>query len=162
MQKSNKKNIIVFIVAIVIPISVGLISAFLTMSNMQLYQEINTPVLAPPSILFPIVWTILYVLMGVSSAIVYINRDNSPDMADTGLAYYALSLAFNFVWSIIFFNFRQFLFAFIWLLALLFLIISTIVSYKKVSPISAYLQIPYAIWVTFAGYLNFAIWILNR
>lgn len=162
MQNSNKKNIIVFIVAIAIPISVGLISALLTMSNMQLYQEINTPVLAPPSILFPIVWTILYVLMGVSSAIIYINRDESPDMADTGLAYYALSLAFNFVWSIIFFNFRQFLFAFIWLLALLFLIISTIVSYKKVSQISACLQIPYAVWVTFAGYLNFAIWILNR
>ena len=75
---------------------------------------------------------------------------------------YGLSLLFNFFWSIIFFNMRWFLFAFFWLLVLLFLIIRTIMKYYKIKPIAAYLQIPYALWVTFAGYLTIAIWFLNK
>ena len=84
------------------------------------------------------------------------------EAADKGLSYYAVSLAFNFAWSIVFFNLRWFLFAFFWLLILLYLIIRTILCYKKVSTVAAYLQIPYVIWVAFAGYLNFGIWWLNR
>ncbi len=162
MTNETKKNIKVFVIAIAMPVAVGLLSAFLTRNSMDIYSEVETPPLSPPSILFPIVWTILYVLMGISSALVWINREKDPKSAESGLLYYAVSLAFNFAWSIVFFNFRWFLFAFVWLLVLLYLIIRTILSYRKVSPVAAYLQIPYAVWVAFAGYLNAGIWILNR
>lgn len=162
MRKETKQRIIVYIIAIAIPLAVGITSALLTRNNMQIYGELNTPPLSPPAWLFPVVWTILYILMGISSARVYLNKRNSPKDAADGLGFYTLSLAFNFAWSIVFFNLRWFLFAFIWLLVLLFLIIRTILSYKKVDEKAAKLQIPYAVWVAFAGYLNFGIWILNR
>ena len=162
MFNEKKRKIAVYAIAIAIPLATGLFSALLTMDSMQIYSEINTPPLAPPSILFPIVWTILYVLMGISSGIVWQKRNEAPAQVNTAISYYAMSLAFNFVWSIIFFNFRQYLFAFIWLLGLLYLIVRTILAYKPISPVAAYLQIPYALWVSFAGYLNFAIWLLNR
>lgn len=162
MKQETKQKIWTYGIAIAIPLVVGLLSALLTMNNMQIYQEVKTPPLAPPSILFPIAWTILYVLMGVSSGLIWTMRKADPKQTDTGICYYAVSLAFNFAWSIFFFNLRWFLFSFIWLIALLYLIIRTILAYRKVSPIAAYLQIPYALWVTFAGYLNLGIYILNR
>ena len=161
-MKNKKKNIIIFVISILIPLAVGGFAAYLTRNSMDLYSEINTPALSPPAILFPIVWTVLYVLMGISSAIVIINRQKNTECADVGIAYYAISLAFNFVWSLIFFNFRSFLFAFLWLVALLYLIIRTILCYKEVSKPAAYLQIPYSLWVTFAGYLNLMIYLLNK
>ena len=162
MRKETKRTILTFVIAIIIPLAIGGFSAFLTRDNMNIYEEIKTPSLSPPGFLFPVVWTILYVLMGVSSAFIWLNRSEDKDTVDKGLLYYAVSLFFNFVWSLIFFNFRAYLFAFVWLLALLALIIATVVSYKKVCPIAAYLQIPYVLWVAFAGYLNFGIYILNR
>lgn len=161
MWKKIKPYVLTFSVAIAIPLGIGLISAFLTKDNMQIYSEVVTPPLSPPSWLFPVVWTILYVLMGVSSALVYSSREGKTALANKALTVYGISLGFNFLWSIIFFNARAYLLAFVWLLALLFFIISTICHYKKVSPVAAYLQIPYAIWVAFAGYLNFGIWLLN-
>ncbi len=150
-----------YVISIIIPLAVGGLSAVLTMGNMDIYNEVKTPPLSPPSILFPIVWTVLYLLMGISAVIVYKKQSNDPKEAASGIKAYAISLFFNFLWSILFFNFKWFGFAFFWLLALLFFIIKTIVSYYKVSKIAAYLQIPYAIWVAFAGYLNFGIWMLN-
>ena len=161
MWQKIKPYILPFTVSIAIPVAVGLFSALLTKNNMNIYEKINTPPLSPPSWLFPIVWTILYVLMGVSAALVYINQEKNPPEAKRGLYYYALSLVANFLWCIIFFNLGAFLFALICLAVLLYLIIKTIISYHKVSKIAAYLQIPYAIWVAFAGYLNAAIFIIN-
>lgn len=157
-----KKTIKSYVISILIALSVGALSAFFTRNSMDLYEDIITPPLAPPSILFPIVWTILFILMGVSAAIIYNNKTASQAQKNSALYTYGLSLVVNFFWSIIFFNMRAFLFAFIWLILLLFLIIRTIMKYYKISPLAAYLQIPYALWVTFAGYLNFAIWYLNR
>ncbi len=151
-----------YIISIIIALAVGGLSALITSGNMNLYDEIITPALAPPAILFPIVWTVLYTLMGISAAMVY-NSDTATASEKTSALYtYGISLFFNFFWSIIFFNMRRFLFAFVWLLVLLFLIVRTIMKYYKINPTAAFLQIPYAIWVTFAGYLNFAIWYLNR
>lgn len=156
------KNIKIFIIAILIPLAVGGLSALLTQGSMSLYDEIITPPLAPPSILFPIVWTVLYVLMGISSALIYTDTSATMREKQSALYTYAASLIVNFFWSIIFFNMRAFLFAFIWLLLLLYLIIRTITKYYGINKTAAYLQIPYALWVTFAGYLTFAIWYLNR
>ncbi len=161
MLKKIKKYILPYSVGIAIPLAVGTLSAFITMGNMDIYSIINMPPLAPPSWLFPIAWTILYVLMGISSTMVYLSRDIAPEEAKKGLYAYAVSLVLNFGWSIIFFNAGAFLFAFIWLCVMLYYIIRTVLFYKKVDKWSAYLQIPYVLWVAFAGYLNFAIFLLN-
>ncbi len=151
-----------YAVAIAIPLAVGLFSALLTRDSMMLYGDLRQPPLAPPAWLFPVVWTILYVLMGVSSGMIWERREEDPETTSAGLSWYALSLGFNFLWSILFFSCRRFLLAFFWLLGLLFLIVRTVLSYRKLSKTAAWLQIPYLIWVSFAGYLNFAIWYLNR
>ncbi len=150
-----------YIISILISVGTGALSAFLTRGNMDIYEEIATPPLSPPSILFPIVWTILYVLMGISAAMIYTTPLKSAQK-ESALKTYAASLVVNFTWSLIFFNFRAYLLAFIWLLLLLVLIIKTIFAYLKITPLAAYLQIPYALWVAFAGYLNIGIWLLNR
>lgn len=150
-----------YVVSILIALAVGGLSAFLTRNNMNMFDEIKMPPLSPPSILFPIVWSILFILMGISAAMIY-NSDAAGYKKNSALLTYGVSLFFNFFWSIIFFNFRWFLIAFFWLLILLFLIIRTIMKYYKIKPVAAYLQIPYALWVAFAGYLTIAIWYLNR
>ena len=161
MRRDTARNLKIFAIAIAIPLLVGGLSALLTRGNMQIYSEVRTPPLSPPAILFPIVWTLLYILMGVSSAIIWANRKKDIEAAQSGLAAYAVSLAFNFTWSILFFNFRLFGFSFVWLIALWILILVTILQYRKISPTAAYLQIPYLLWVSFAGYLTLAIAILN-
>ena len=113
-------------------------------------------------ILFPIVWGILFVLMGISSAIVYEKRETDKEASQEALKVYALQLAVNFSWTIIFFNMQAYLFAFIWLIVLWVLIILMIIKFKKISPTAAYLQIPYLLWVTFAGYLTLMIYLLNK
>lgn len=156
-QKSSNP-VKVFIIAVLIPLAVGALSAYLTRGNMDIYEVINTPPLAPPSILFPIVWTVLYILMGVSSGIIYLSDDQNKYDA---LRIYGFSLALNFCWSLIFFNLQAYLFAFVWLVILWIFILLTILEYAKINKTAAYLQIPYLLWVTFAGYLNFAIYLLN-
>lgn len=150
-----------YVISILIALAVGGASALLTMGNMKIYSEIRTPPLSPPSILFPIVWTVLYILMGISAAMIYTDKNFNKKEKKEALVPYASSLIINFTWSIIFFNFRSFFVAFIWLLLLLYLIIKTIIEYKNINALAAYLQIPYAIWVSFAGYLNLGIWLLN-
>ncbi len=149
-----------YLIAIPIPLAVGGLAALLTRDSMQIYEEVAAPPLSPPAILFPIVWTLLYTLMGISSALVC-TADAPAGDKERALSGYAISLVLNFTWSLIFFRFRAFLLSFLWLLALLFTIVKTILRYRPISPSAAYLQIPYALWVAFAGYLNFGIYLLN-
>ena len=146
---------------IVITELVGLLAGLLTREATQIYgTTIQQPPLAPPAIVFPIVWTILYALMGVSAARVYLMP---PSVARSrGLLLYLVQLIFNFFWSIIFFNFQAFGLAFVWLVALWVLILWMIFTFRRVDPLAAWLQIPYLLWVTFAGYLNYGVWMLNR
>ncbi len=157
-----KQKIRIYTVSIALSLGVGVVSALLTRNNMDIYTQVKNPPLSPPSILFPIVWTILYILMGISAAMVFTTKSAALTERKDALHVYGLSLFFNFFWSIIFFNLRAYFFSFIWLIALLFLIILTIIRYSKINRTAAYLQIPYALWVTFAGYLNAGIWLLNR
>ena len=151
-----------YAISIAIALGVGGLSALLTMGNMSLYEEVVQPPIAPPAILFPIVWTVLYVLMGISAAMVYTEGRVETSERSAALMPYGASLFVNFFWPILFFNFRAFLPAFVWLILLEFLVIMTIISYRRINTVAAYLQIPYAIWVAFAGYLNIAIWWINR
>ena len=162
MWNKIKPYILPYSVAIAIPVTVGLAAAGLTKNSMDIYGQLNTPPLSPPAWLFPIVWTLLYIMMGISSAIVFTGRDLNPEDAKNGLTYYAVSLVLNFAWSIIFFKYQAAFFALICLVALLVMIVRTIFFYLKVNKVAAYLQIPYAIWVLFAGYLNAGIWLLNQ
>ncbi len=151
-----------FVISVLIALGVGALSALLTQNDMTIYAQLRTPPLAPPAILFPIAWSILYVLMGIGAALIYTNGKATPKEKEAALSTYAASLFVNFTWSIIFFHLRAFLAAFVWLLLLLVLIVKTILSYRKISPVAAFLQIPYALWVSFAGYLTLGIWLLNR
>ncbi len=155
------KKIKPYIISVAFALGIGGLSALITANNMDLYSQINQPPLAPPSWLFPVVWTLLYILMGISAAMVWQKRGEDRTKVDTALSIYALNLFLNFFWSIIFFNMRAFLFAFIWLVALWAVILIMIIKLAKIKPIAGYLQIPYLLWVTFAGYLNLAIYILN-
>lgn len=155
------KTLKIYVVAILIPLAVGALAAFLTRGNMMLYDQIVKPPLAPPPILFPIVWTILYTLMGISSARIYLKKESMPQEVSSALTVYVLQLGFNFFWSLIFFNLRAFFFAFWWILILWVLIIIMILKFRKIDGIAAAINIPYLLWVTFAAYLNLAIYILN-
>ncbi len=150
-----------YLIAILIPLAVGGLASLLTSGSMMMYDEIVKPPLAPPPILFPIVWTILYILMGIGSARVYLKKEAMPREVTNALKTYVLQLGFNFFWSLIFFNLRAFLFAFIWLIALWGLIIIMLFKFYKIDKPAAIINIPYLLWVTFAAYLNLAIFILN-
>ena len=156
-----KKYILPYSVGIALPLVVGAISAFLTIESMDIYSIIKTPPLSPPPFIFPIIWTVLFILMGISSTTVFLNRERNSEAARQGLCAYFTSLVLNFGWSLIFFNVGAFLFAFFWLLMLLYFVIRTVIFYFKVDLFSAVLQIPYVLWIIFAGYLNIMIYILN-
>ncbi len=150
-----------YVISIAIALGVGGFSALVTMENMDIYESIIQPPLAPPSWLFGVVWGILFVLMGISAALVYTCRSCDRAQVRSALTVYALQLVVNFFWSIIFFNLQAFWFAFLWILLLWGLILWMLILFYRVRPLAAYLQIPYFLWVTFAAYLTLAIAILN-
>lgn len=141
------------------PLGVGSLSGFLNRGAMEQYQVLNQPPCAPPAWVFMVAWTILYVLMGISAAIIYCSDHKNQSEA---LKTFFIQLAFNFCWSFFFFSFEWRLFAFVWLIILLLLVLAMIKDFKEISKTAAFLQIPYFLWLCFAAYLNFGVWWLNR
>ena len=139
---------------IFIPLLVGIISSLFVDNN--LYEKINLPSFAPPSIVFPIVWTILYILMGFSLYLII--RDGSTKQ---NKFLFALQLFLNFLWVLIFFRFELFLPAFVIIIIMDVLCFYTIITYFKYNKVSAYLLIPYLVWICFASLLNWMIYIIN-
>ena len=156
----NKHKIKPYAVSILLTLAVGGLSGFLTSMGMDSFDALTKPPLTPPSFLFPIVWTVLFILMGVGAARIFMTEPTAA--RNRALIVYVVQLAVNFLWSIIFFNLQAYGFAFFWLILLWVLILTMIYLFCKVDKPAALLQIPYAIWVTFAGYLNLMIWLLNR
>ena len=155
-----KKNWKIYLIGVLIALSVGALSGILSMEGMRQYNEIAMkPDLTPPSWLFPVAWTILYILMGIGSAIIWLAPD-SPQRSQ-GLNLYVLQLVVNFFWSLIFFNSGAYGFAALWLVLLWVLVLLMIISFSKTSRLAALLQVPYLLWLTFAGYLNIAVWLMN-
>lgn len=147
----------IYFKSILIPVVVGLIIGTITSSSIE-YNALIKPFLAPPSILFPIVWTILYVLMGISYGTL-----ESKTLVNSEINFiYYLQLFVNALWSIIFFVFEWRLFAFIWLLILILLIIMMIIKFYNKDKVAGLLQILYLLWALFASYLNLSIYLLNR
>lgn len=157
-MKIDKKTLAL---SIALPLLVGAVAGLLTRNAMMDFEVLNKPPLSPPGWLFPVVWTILYILMGISAYLIKVS-DASPEEKSNALMIYNYQLIVNFLWSIFFFNFGWYLFSFFWILLLWVLIILMIRSFDKISQTAAYLNIPYLLWVTFAAYLNFGIWWLNR
>lgn len=150
-------NIKIYIKSILIPVIVGGIVGLFISSSID-YNSLQQPPLAPPSILFPIIWTILYILMGVSYGIL---KSKGLTNQKINLIYY-IQLVVNALWSIIFFLLKWRLFAFLWIILLDILVIVMIIRFYKKDKISGFLQIPYLLWILFASYLNLAIYILNK
>lgn len=147
----------IYIKSILIPIIVGGIVGLL-ISNSIDYENLIQPPLSPPSIVFPIVWAILYILMGISYGIL---ESNSLVDSKINTIYY-LQLFVNALWSIFFFVFKWRLFSFIWIILLAILVIIMIIKFYKKNKVASLLQIPYLLWVLFASYLNLSIYLLNR
>ena len=156
-MKTKKDELII---SILIPLAVGAVSAYLSSDVMAMFQNMRQPPLSPPGWLFPVVWTILYTLMGISSYIIY-RQEAEPTVKKRALWIYAAQLIVNFFWSIFFFRLEWYWFSFFWLILLWILILAMILQFQKINKTAAYLQIPYLIWVTFAGYLNLSAALLN-
>ena len=148
------------IIALAIPLAVGGLSALISGSGMAAYSTYNQPPLSPPGMVFPIVWSILFALMGIGAARIW--RAPPSEERTRSLRLFVTQLGFNFFWSIIFFNLQAFGIALLWLAALWVLIAMMIKAFRKVDRLAALLQIPYLVWVSFAAYLNFGVWRLNR
>ena len=139
-----------------LPIIGGAIVGLITSGYMN-YTDIVKPPLSPPGIVFPIVWTILYILMGISYFITAKDNESNKELDQI----YLLQLLVNFLWPIIFFILRMYFTAFLWIILLIILVIVMIKELLKVNKVSGYLQIPYLIWLLFATYLNLGITLLN-
>lgn len=148
------------VIALALPLLTGGFAALISRSKMGLFDTVAKPPLSPPAWLFPVAWTVLYVLMGVASYRVFTARAGSAEK-NRALLFYGIQLAFNFFWTLIFFNLGAYWFAFVWLAALLALIAVTTVKFYGIDRPAAYLMLPYLLWVTFAGYLNLGIALLN-
>lgn len=154
MKQKNKSDLFIFLLA---PLAVGSLSSLFS-GNALAYPALNLPSFAPPAPLFPVVWTVLYLLMGFSSYLIY---ESDAPKKQKALILYTLQLFLNFGWSILFFGFSQYFLAFLWLLALIAILALMIRAFYQISPLAALLQIPYFLWCIFAAVLNFAVYRLN-
>ena len=148
------------ILSIAIPLIVGGLAGLISRGGMMTFDKLNKPYLSPPGWLFPIIWTILYILMGLASYIIITSGSNG-NKTKTALKTYGIQLLFNFFWPIFFFNLNLYFFSFLWLVILWILILITTILFYKISKLAAYLILPYLLWVTFASYLNISIALLN-
>lgn len=154
MKINWKRLIIITIITFV----VGSFFSWFTMNNMDTFKELEKPVNVP-AMLFPIVWSILYLLISISCYIITKPDDKGKDKA---LIWYGIQLIINSLWSLIFFGFGAYLFAFIWIILLLITVVIMTAKFYNIDKRAAYINIPYILWILFAGYLNFGIYLLNR
>ncbi len=158
-KPSNRTKIL--IISILSTLAAGGLSAFITRKNMNVYKTVAKPPLAPPPIVFPIAWTALYILMAVSFARAFAANEENKKEQDKSLALYCGNIFMNFAWPIIFFNFRAFLPALIWLAGLFGVVAAMTANFGRKEKINAYLLVPYLLWLAFAGYLNAGIVCMN-
>lgn len=156
-----KINVKKLILCLLIPLMVGGATALLSMEGMRAFEELKKPALTPPGWVFPVAWTALYLMMGYASYLVLESRRPKEDI-EGALTVYACQLTVNFFWPILFFRLGLYLFAFFWLVALWLMVIATLAYFRKLQKTAGALMIPYLLWVTFAGYLNFGVYLLNK
>ena len=160
----KKHNIKALILFLILSIGVGALAGFITKDSAQIYAQYNKPIFSPSDMVLGIVWSILYILMGISAYLIYNTPTSSQEenkVKYNALFIFFLQLVVNFFWPIIYFNLNQVLFAFIWIILLLILVIYMVKLFFTINKPAALLQIPYILWLLFASYLNLGIYILN-
>lgn len=155
-MKQNKR---LLFTCIAVPLFTGAVAALLTKDGMEVFR--NKPPLSPAGWLFPIVWSILYTLMGISFYLVQTSQADMEEIKKAGNLY-GYQLAINFLWPTFFFQFQWYFFALLWLILLWIFVFLMIRKFYTISKVAAYLNIPYLLWLTFAVYLNAGIWLLNK
>ena len=149
------------ILCLAVPLAVGGLSAYLSMGAMEEFEALNQPPLSPPGWLFPVVWTVLFPLMGIASYLV-VRAQASQNITKKALIFYGIQLGLNFFWTILFFNLGLRLVSFFWLILLWCIILLTTLQFAAIRRQAGYLMLPYLLWVIFAGYLNLGVYWLNR
>lgn len=157
MKRNNLYDLLIFVLSAELA---GVLSSLFSGDISTVYDTLEKPPLSPPAWVFPIVWIILYALMGISAFIVY-RSDGEPVRVKSALRVYWLQLVVNFSWSIVFFRFQAFWAAAVVLAILLVLVITMLVKFAKIRPAAALINVPYLLWLLFAGYLNVATAVLN-
>lgn len=150
-------NFKVLFINILIPIAFGFTGGFLGNSS-EGFKNIPKPQFAPPGIVFPIVWSVLYILMGISSYLIYTSSNKNKKSA---LIIYGIQLLLNSLWTLFFFRLKWYLFSFIWILFIMLFVVIMICKFYKINKVSAFIQIPYLLWLIFASILNFSIYLLS-
>ncbi|WP_252229401.1 MULTISPECIES: TspO/MBR family protein [unclassified Clostridium] len=165
MREEKKRTKKIFLIPLILSIGIPLIIASFINVIMpymgELYDSLNKPFFAPPGSVFPIVWTILYILIGIACYRVYILKYRGIDTS-SAIFTYSIQLLLNFLWVFIFFGLRLYGIAFIELLVLLFFAVLTFIKFYNKDKIAGLLFIPYLLWLTYAGVLNFYVWMLNE
>jgi tryptophan-rich sensory protein len=156
----NLKRFKPFLIGLVGVETVGLAASLLTRENARYFSEYaQQPPLSPPQWIFPVVWGILYALMGISAALVW--REPESKARSRGLNLFIVQLAMNFFWTLIFFNAQAYGLASVWIVVLWVVVLTMILQFWRVNNVAAWLQVPYLLWLTFATYLTFGVWLLN-
>ena len=159
MKKRIKPKLLV--ICLLIPLIVGAVSAFLSRSGMENFDSVRQSPLTPPPVVFIAVWTLLYLSMGLASYFVLTSRVPSVHI-DAAMRVYVIGLTLNFFWSIFFFGIMAYLFSFVWIVGLWIAILFNIAAFYRISKPAGLLLVPYFLWVSFAGYLNLSVYLLNR
>lgn len=154
-----KKKTKTLLVCLAVPLLMGALSGWITRNSMETFKYLDKPPLSPPGWLFPVVWTVLYLLMGIASYLIAVSKQT--EIRKESLMLYGIQLLVNFFWPVFFFQCRWYFFSFLWLLLLWCLILAVIRRFYAVNEKAGYLMVPYLIWVTFAGYLNLFISVMN-
>ena len=154
MRIDWKKLIIITVITFI----VGTFFSFFTMNSMDTFKDLSVPIHVP-GVLFPIVWSILYLLMSISCYLIV--QSNDKDKKE-GIILYAIQLVINSLWTLIFFGFGAYLLSFIWIIILLIVVIIMLAKFYNINKIAMYINIPYVLWLLFAAYLNLGIYLLNK
>lgn len=155
----NKFNLELFLIYILVPQFLGLLSAFFAGNIGYKYSMLIKPPFSPGKSLFSIVWFIIYILMGIAAYLVH-NEKNRDD--ENAKFFYSAQLGINFLWNILFFGLEKRFFSFLWIIFLLIVLIKCFKEFNKINKTASLLLIPYIIWIIYAGYLNFGFWFLNK
>ena len=155
-----KRNGKTLLLCLALPLAVGLLASLLTLGGMRDYGEMLKPPLSPPGWVFPAAWTVLYLLMGLASWLVT-GAAATEDMKQMALSLYAVSLAANFLWPLLFFGLGRYFLALLWLLVLLLLVVLTWRQFRRLDRRAGAMLVPYILWLCFAAYLNLGAAILN-
>lgn len=157
----GKFKILPLICLVILPVLGGILVGYITKNSAMIYESLEKPIFSPPAIVFPIVWIVMYILMGLASYRIYMHRELGEDVGST-LFFYLVQLLLNYLWPLLFFSFRLYGLAFIELVILFIFIIITFIKFFKIDKVAAFLLIPYVIWTVFAGALNFFLWMFNE